>query len=74
MEVIFSILIVLAIYTFIALKAGSALLSYRSAWLDAPVMPNRLVKAVLCIIVGYITAIFYLGWIFFKFILKLTFR
>jgi len=52
-----------------AIMVGYRLMSYRSAWLDDRGLPNRIVKFILCFIVGSFVGGFYLFWLIFKFIL-----
>lgn len=63
------LLTVLLLYTVLAVYVGNHVLEYRSEWLDAPGLLNRAVRFILSLIIGYVIACFYLGWIFFKFVL-----
>jgi len=62
--------IIMILYVFWAWFAGWKFLTGRIAWCEQPGVPNKIVKAILSIIVGYVIGAFYLiYWIF-----KLIFR
>lgn len=64
---------ILVLYTVLAAYAGNRALAYRSDWLDSKRFPNRLVRFILNILVGYVAACFYLGKFFFKLVLMFIF-
>lgn len=68
------VVIILGAYTVWSLRFGYRLLSYRSEWLDGYGTVNKIVKFILCFIVGYFVSGFYLGWLGFKFMFKLFMR
>lgn len=47
-------------YTAWAIYSGYKIVSGRSEWLDRRSPVNMIVKAIVCIIVGYIVGVFYL--------------
>ena len=64
-------LIIIVGYIAWAFFSGFRVVSGFSEWLDAPVMPNRLVKIIVSGIVGAAIGFFYFVWIMFKFIFSL---
>lgn len=62
-------LIIIVGYIAWAFFSGFRFVTGFSEWLDAPVMPNRLVKIIVSGIVGAVIGVFYLAWILLKFVL-----
>lgn len=62
-------LLVLA-YTIWAVYSGYKVVSGRSEWLDKNSAVNRMVKAITCLLVGYIIGVFYLLYL----IVRMLFR
>lgn len=58
--------ILILIYTAWAVYSGYKFLSGRSEWLDQKGAVNMLIKLALSLAVGYVIAIFYLGYFVFK--------
>lgn len=55
------------IYTGWAFYSGWKVLTGRNAWLDAPELPNKIAKALLSVLLGWVIGAFYLIYLLLKF-------
>lgn len=58
--------IILIVYTAWAIYSGYKMVSGRNEWLDRKAPVNIAVKAVVCVVVGYIIAAFYFIYLILK--------